>query len=201
MKTHLVYFYGSTKIVSGHNSLKPGSLRKRNQIIGFEGIDVNPELVEYGEICFNKLNDDGTRGETGTMYPKNITIVPFEYLYPEHSIIRHLEDVITANERFIKAENIEFPLMRLREATNEGLGLLGEGHDRLSIQNRDAERKIRDTMCCFGHRYIDLLNRALTNKGYTSPYINPNEKCAMLQDTSFTKNDGTRININANAGL
>jgi hypothetical protein len=201
MKTHLVYFYGSTKIVSGHNSLKPQSLRKRNQIIGFEGIDVNPELIEFGEICLNKLNDDGTRGETGTMYPRNITIIPFQYLYPDHLIIRQLEDVITANEKFIKAENIEFPLMSLRTATGEGLELLGKGYDLLSIQNRDAEKKIRENMCCYGHRYIDLLVRALANKGYTSPHVNPNIRCAMLMNTCFTKNDGTLININANAGL
>lgn len=80
MTKHFVYFYGSTRIITGHKSLSDEAVRKRNQIIGFEGIDANPELIEYGEMCFNKLNNDGSRGETGTMYPKNITIVPFRYL-------------------------------------------------------------------------------------------------------------------------
>ncbi len=39
MKKHFVYFYGSTKIISGPNSLTADNIRLRNQIIGFEGID------------------------------------------------------------------------------------------------------------------------------------------------------------------
>ena len=93
MKKHFVYFYGSTKIISGHNSLSEEAIRERNQIVGFEGIDENPELIEYGEKCFNKFGADG-KGETGTMFPKNITVVPFRYLCREDFIIKRLEDVI-----------------------------------------------------------------------------------------------------------
>ncbi len=193
MKTHLIYFYGSTRIISGHNSLTEESIRKRNQIIGFEGIDVNPELIEHGEICFNKLNNDGTRGETGTMYPKNITIVPFRYLYPDELIVRHLEDVITANEEYIKADSIEFPLMMLKSATSEGYNILGTG-------SRDAEIQFKKTWCCFGHYYLHLLKKALSNKGYSSPGVSSSD-IGNLRNTTFTKSDGRRLDIHASAGL
>jgi hypothetical protein len=58
MKKHFVYFYGSTKIISGPNSLSEDNIRLRNQIIGFEGIDMNPELVEFGEKCLNAVNPE-----------------------------------------------------------------------------------------------------------------------------------------------
>jgi hypothetical protein len=142
MKKHFVYFYGSTRIISGHNSLKEESIRKRNQIIGFEGIDVNPELIEYGEICFNKINNDGSRGETGTMYPKNITIVPFRYLYQDTLIVRYLEDAITANEEYVKADSMGFPLMMLKSATSQGYDRLGKDW---SFFTQDAEIQFKKT--------------------------------------------------------
>lgn len=201
MTKHFVYFYGSTRIVSGHNSLKPESVRKRMQIIGFEGIDVNPELIEYGDICLNKLNADGTRGETGTMYPKNITIVPFRYLYPEELIIHHLEDVITANEEYLKVESIGFPLMMLKQATAEGYNRIGKDVDIFNILNRDAEKQFKDNWCCFGHYYLYLLKRALANKGYSSPGVTPKDKVGNLRHTTFVKQDGRRLEIHADAGL
>lgn len=201
MKKHFVYFYGSTKIVSGHNSMKPESVRKRIQLVGFDGIDSNPELSEYGDMCYNKINADGTRGETGTMYPKNITIVPFQYLYPEDLIIQHLEDVITANEEYIKADSIGFPLMMLKEATAEGYNRIGKTVDIFSILNRDAEKQFKDNWCCFGHYYLHLIKKALDNKGYTSNNVIPNEKIGNLVDTTFTKDDGRRVIIHADAGL
>jgi hypothetical protein len=65
-------------------------------------------------------------------------------LYPEYLIIRNLEEVIVANEKFIKADNIEFPLMSLRKATTKGLDLMGTG----SVLTQDIERYIKNNMCC-----------------------------------------------------
>ena len=108
MKKHFVYFYGSTKIISGPNSLSEDNIRLRNQIIGFEGIDMNPELVEFGEKCLNAVNPRGGIGETGTLYPDNKTIVPFRYLNKEEFIIRHLEDALVANEVLLKQKALAF---------------------------------------------------------------------------------------------
>ncbi len=201
MEKHFVYFYGSTKIVTGPDSLKPESVLMRNQIVGFEGIDKNPELVMHGEVCFNEKNADGTLGQTGTMYPKNITIVPFRYLYPEEQIIGHLEDVITANEQYIKAESIGFPLMMLKEATTKGYGRIGKDLDLDSIINRDEENRFKSYWCCFGHYYLYLLKKALANKGYSSPGVSPGDRIGNLRDTLFKKTGGLRVKIHADAGL
>lgn len=197
MTMHFVYFYGSTRIITGYNSLTDESVRKRNQIVGFEGIDANPELVEYGEICFNKLNDDGSRGETGTMYPKNVTIVPFRYLYKEDLIIKQLEDVLLANENYIKAESIGFPLMMLKSATNEGYSLLGKGWS-FSI---DQENELKNKWCCYGHYYLNLLKKALYNRGYSARGVAPDDRIGNLINEEFRKEDGTRVSIHADAGL
>ncbi|MBK8981565.1 MAG: hypothetical protein IPM38_04410 [Ignavibacteria bacterium] len=199
MKQHFVYFYGSTKIISGHNSQNEESIRKRNQIIGYEGIDVNPELVEYGEICFNKVNNDGSKGETGTMFPKNITIVPFRYINNEDLRVRNLEDVITANEYYIKAESIGFPFMMLKSATNEGYSNLGKGNDLPFV--KEIEIDFKNKWCCFGHYYLYLLKKALYNKGYSSNEVTPEDKIGNLNNELFIKTDGTKLVIHANAGL
>jgi len=86
MRNHLIYFYSSTDFY-----------HKQNQIIGLDGIVDDLKLIEYGKICYNAVSNDGSTGETGTMYPKYITIIPFSYLYKEELIIKHLEDVLTAN--------------------------------------------------------------------------------------------------------
>ena len=198
MKKHFVYFYGSTKIISGHNSLSEEGVRKRNQIIGFEGIDVNPELMEFGEKCYNKTNEDGRRGETGTMFPKNITIVPFRYLYQEDLIIKQLEDVINANELYIKADSIGFPLLMLKNATSEGHNRLGKD---ISFFTKERELEIKNNWCCFGHYYLYLIKIALNNKGYSSSEVKLGEKIGNLIDTTFTKSDGIRLQIHADAGL
>lgn len=197
MTKHFVYFYGITRIITGHNSLSDEAVRKRNQIIGFEGIDANPELIEYGEMCFNKLNDDGSRGETGTMYPKNVTIVPFRYLYKEDLIIKQLEDVLVANENYIKAESIGFPLMMLKSATNKGYNLLGKGWS-FSIEQ---ENELKNKWCCYGHYYLNLLKKALYNKGYSARGVAPDDRIGNLINEEFRKDNGTRVTIHADAGF
>lgn len=193
MEQHYVYFYGSTRLITGPNSLKEESVRKRNQIIGFDGIDVNPELIEFGEKCLEM-------GETGTMFPaKNITIVPFRYFYREDLITTHLEDVIVANERFIKAESIGFPLMMLKSATSDGYNYLGHGTD-LPL-TRDREMGFKNNWCCFGHYYLHLLKRALFNKGYSCFGVLANNLFHNLRNEEFSKEDGTRVLIHADAGL
>ncbi len=80
MKNHTVYFYGSTKIICGYNSLSSNSCRERNQIIGFNGADVNPELVEYGEKCFCQTNGDNEMsGETGVLPQKHYQLFRPQY--------------------------------------------------------------------------------------------------------------------------
>jgi len=81
MTKHYVYFFGSTKVICGYNSLSEENIKKRLQLIGFDGIDKNPELSKLGEKCLYSKNEAGIIcGETGTLYPKeNITIVPFRY--------------------------------------------------------------------------------------------------------------------------
>jgi len=198
MKRHYVYFYGSTKIVTGANSLSNAAIQERNQIIGFEGIDVNPDLVAFGETCLNTKNKRGGMGETGTLYPKEyISIVPFRYLYEESLIISHLEDVIEANEKYIKADSIGLPLMNLKEATAEGYHHL----ENTSVLSRDEAITLKSKWCCYGHYYLNLLKRALHNKGYTTEGVNPDDTAGNLLNTVFYKNDGTRIEIHADAGL
>ena len=198
IKKHFVYFYGSTKIVSGHNSLSEEGIRNRNQIVGFEGIDVNPELIEFGEKCYSKTNKDGSRGETGTMFPKNITIVPFRYLYQEDFIIKQLKDVINANELYIKADSIGFPLLMLKNATSEGYNRLGKD---IGFYTKEREIHLKNNWCCYGHYYLNCLKTALNNMGYFSNEINVGEKVGNLKNTTFSKSDGTSIQIHADAGL
>jgi hypothetical protein len=194
MKKHFVYFYGSTKIISGPNSLTADNIRLRNQIIGFEGIDMNPELVEFGEKCLNAVNPRGGIGETGTLYPDNKTIVPFSYLNKEEFIIRHLEDVLVANEVYIKAESIGFPLMELKTATYEAYNQLGKEYS----ANMSLEKSFKDKWCCFGHYYQDLLRKALHNRGYIFREDLPVEEIGYL---NYTKADGTKLMIYAYTGL
>jgi hypothetical protein len=192
MTKHFVFFYGSTKVITGHNSLSERAIHERNQIIGFNGIDNNPELVEFGEKCLNAVNNRGGVGETGTLYPDNKTIVPFRYLYREDLIVGHLEDVFLANEQYIKADSIEFPLMALKEATIEGYHLLGK---ELSSQQQ-KEIDFKNKWCCFGHYYLYLIKVALQNKGYTTTNQSHN-----LNNTEFIDSTGKRLFISADAGL
>jgi hypothetical protein len=192
MIKHFVFFYGSTKIITGHNSLKENVIKQRNQIIGFDGIDINPELVELGEKCFNAKNPKGGIGETGTLYPDNKTIVPFRYLYKEDLIVNHLEDVISANEEYIKADSIIFPLMSLKEATIEGFDQLGKDFSFKQQEEIDFKNK----WCCFGHYYLNLLKLALHKKGYTTT-----EQSHNLINVEFIGPNRKKLLIHADAGL
>ena len=193
MTTHLVYFYGSTKIITGHNSYSEDSINQRNQIIGINGIDVNPELIEFGKKCFNTPNIKGGIGITGTLYPEKITIMPFFYFYREDLIVRHFEDVIIANENNVKADRIYFPLFHLKIATNEAYSILGnDPHPR----RREEELAFKNKWCCFGHYYLELLKKALDNRGYFSAKNSSN-----LIDVEFNNANGKKVIINAAAGL
>jgi hypothetical protein len=169
MRNHLIYFYSSTDFY-----------HKQNQIIGLDGSVDDLELIKYGNICYDAVNNDGSIGQTGTMFPKNITIIPFSLLYKEELINKHLEDVLTANEYYIKANSIDFPLMELKNA--------------VSYFNKRQ-------WCCVGHYYLSLLNVALHNKGYSSEGIKPSDFVSNFHNKLFTKTDGTRLKINAWAGI
>lgn len=223
MTKHYVYFYGSTKVICGYNSLSEENRKRRNQLIGFEGIDKNPELSKLGEKCLYAKNADGVScGETGALYPKNITIVPFRYEWcinnSEDIILKHLEDVIEANEKYIKAESVGFPLMELKTATMEGRNMLGKGggFDSMPLFNFDKDGKLNgfiegssvsdreklfaNKWCCFGHYYLYLLKKALNNKGYFT-MGRALDDLSNLRDEMFRKADGTRLIIHADAGM
>lgn len=205
MTKHYVYFYGSTKVVSGFNSLSEENIKRRLQLIGFNGIDKNPELAKLGERCLYAKNSNGLNcGETGTLYPKeNITIVPFCYEWcinnQEDIILKHLEDVIEANEKYIKAESIGFPLMDLKSATHEGHNELGKHFD--FFLSREQELEFKNKWCCFGYYYLHLLKKALYNWGYSAIGVSANEITGNLINKDFTKADGTRLIIHADAAL
>lgn len=196
MKQHLVYFFGSTRITFSGN---------RNQIIGFDGIDQNIKLVKYGNICLNAKNSNGlNHGETGTLYPQeNITIVPFRYHWCTHddesNIVKHLEDVIVANEMYIKSESIGIPLMMLKNATNKGYNLLGRGSELSDYKEKEIEFK--NKWCCFGHFYLHLFKKALQHKGYSAINYSDKSKFRNLRNAAFLKKDGTKLIIHADAGL
>jgi hypothetical protein len=198
MKKHYVYFYGSTKLVLGHNSMSDSSVKMRNQLVGFDGIDNKPELVEFGERCFNHLRKNGRTGETGTLYPnENITIVPFSYFYNEEFIVTNLEDVIEANEQFIHADSMGFPLMNLKNATAESYDYMGKD----SIMSSSFEIEFKKKWCCFGHYYLHLLKKAFGNKGYLINGLNPEFIKGNLNGEVAVKPDGTRLFIYADAGM
>ena len=107
MRSHLIYFYSRTDFYY-----------KQDQIIGIDGSIDDLGLIKFGKICYDSVNNDRSIGQTGTMFPKNITIIPFSLLYKEELIIKQLEDLLTANEYYIKANTIDFPLMELKNAVN-----------------------------------------------------------------------------------
>ena len=85
----------------------------------------------------------------------------------------------------------------LKSATNEGYNQLGKGWS-LSIEQ---QKKFKNKWCCFGHYYLILIKKALYKKGYTASGVSPNDKFGNLINTYFTKVDGTRLVIHADAGL
>ena len=138
------------------------------------------------------------------MFPKsNITIIPFRYSWcsdnQEIQILKHLEDVIETNERYIKCDSIGFPLMMLKSATQQGYDLLGRGNDLAIV--REKEKKFQDKWCCFGHYYLYLLKKALCNKGYSAIGVAEGEVTGNLINKTFIKKDGTTLWIHADAGL
>lgn len=169
MRSHLIYFYSRTDFYY-----------KQDQIIGIDGSVDDLGLIKFGKICYDSVNNDRSIGQTGTMFPKNITIIPFSLLYKEELIIKQLEDLLTANEYYIKANTIDFPLMELKNA---------------------VKFFYKSGWCCVGHYYLSLLNIALHNKGYSSKGIESSGLVSNFHNTLFTKTDGTRLKINAEAGM
>jgi hypothetical protein len=109
-------------------------------------------------------------------------------------IINHLEDVIIANENYIKAESIGFPLLNLKDATNEGYNLLGLDDN---FERSNKEKEFKSKWCCFGHYYLSLIKKALNNKGYYAV----NKSSGNLINERFIKDDGKELIIHADAGM
>ncbi len=212
MTKHFVYFFGSTRVICGNNSLSAEGIKRRLQLIGFDGIDKNLQLSEFGEKCLYAKNADGIPcGETGTLYPKeNITIVPFRYEWcidsKEDIILKHLEVVIETNERYIKADSLGFPLMELKNATMDGRNMLGKGGsltDFMSFNGSsrtEREKQFANKWCCFGHYYLVLIKKALNNKGYFAMGQAAND-LSNLRDEMFRNKEGRRLMIHADAGM
>ena len=197
MKKHFVNFYGSIKIITGHNSMTKESIANRNTVVGFENKTLNSELIEFGEKCFSEINKDGIIGKVETLLSENTTIIPFRYFFKEELIIKQLESVIDANELKVKADSIGFPLIQLKNVTNS------EFRDYLKY-NHDSSGKINEFKqkhCCYGHYYLKLLKTALKNKGYSSENLKGNSNFQNLINTTFKKTDGTRVQIHADAGM
>jgi hypothetical protein len=118
----------------------------------------------------------------------------------EKLTIKNLEDVITANENYIKAKIIRFPLMQLKMATSFGYSKLGF-HTFIEHLLHD-ELKFKNQWCCFAHYYLYLLIKALNNKGYTAKGVIPSKKISgSLHNKLFTKSDGKIVYIDAIAGM
>lgn len=147
---HNVCFYGSTKItIPKYETISEEHIQKQNQMISFKGINLAPELIMYAEKCF-------TANETGTLFPlENISIVPFKYIQKEEDVITCFKDVIKANELYIKARVIRFPLLELKRVTRRG--------------NYFLRREGKELSCCYAHYYAALLVKALHSKNYFSP--------------------------------
>ena len=200
MNKHFVYFYGNIGNDFGNASSNEEHIKNQNQLIGFEGKVENPFLVNLGETCLTANGINGIpNGETGTLYPKdNKTIVPFRYewfiLNREDIILKHLEDVIEANEKYLKADSIGFPLMELKIATTDAYNKLGQKEGIISLED---EKIFAKKWCCFGHYYLDLIKKALYNKGYKADKKNSFN----LINALYVKADGTRLEIHADAGM
>lgn len=199
------------------------NIKKRLQLISLDGVIENPELSKLAEKCFYAKNETGINcGETGTLYPiANITIIPFRYEWcvdnKEEFILKHLEDAIEINEKYIKADRIVFPLMELKAATKEGYKMLGNGggFDSISQFNfakdgkpdglkgsstADRERQFVEKWCCFGHYYLVLIKKALNNRGYFSMEGSAND-LSNLRNEIFRNKNGSRLMILADAGM
>lgn len=184
---HNVCFYGGTKIViSKYKTISEEYIQKENQMISFKGINITPELIMSGEKCF-KAN------ETGTLFPfKNISIVPFKYIQKEEDIITFFKDVIKANELYINARIIRFPLLELKRATRDG--------------NYFLRREGEELSCCYAHYYAILLVKALHSKNYFSTkyyegYFDDNNVVGGLGETFINKITKKRIGIRAETGI
>lgn len=81
MTKHYVYFFASTKVICGYNSLSEENIKKRLQLIGFDGIDKHPELSKLGEKCFYAKNEDGIIfGETAVLNIQKKTLQLFHFV-------------------------------------------------------------------------------------------------------------------------
>ena len=121
---HEVYFYGSTRIVTGYNSMQPEGILARNQLVGMDGISEDTQLIKFGEECLSKEQDESAVGFTGTVTERAISIVPFHYYLDDQFVLKNLVEVFTINEKQLLKRNIRFPLLSLKAATEYGYSLL-----------------------------------------------------------------------------
>lgn len=197
---HEVYFYGSTRIVTGYNSMQPEGIRARNQLVGLNGISKDIELINFGEECLIKEQEERTVGLTGVIIERAISIVPFRYHLADRFVLQNLVEVLTLNETQLFKRDIRFPLLSLKSATAYGYSLFGKAEPPF-FHSSVFESYFKYDWCCFGHYYLYQIKQALKKKGYTSPHIDLNQKEGNLLGVKFVNQEGHKVRIHADAGI
>lgn len=155
-------------------------------------------FVAHAEKCYSERNG-ACVGETVTLYPEPFTIVPFRLVPADQCVLADMQDVLLANERFIQADEIEFPLMPLRSAADRSYEEMGT--DRKSA-TFEQELMFKSNWCCHGHYYLTMLVKALYSMGYSCDEAPLQDKVAFLPNKAvFRKSDGTSVLIKAEVGL
>jgi hypothetical protein len=200
---HHVLFYGEflfhkTKL-DDLNLLKPiDEFWTERRMVSKSGMDSFSSFFEHAEKCYNERNG-ACVGETGTLYPEPFTIVPFRLVPDDQCVLTNMQDVLLANERFVQAEEIEFPLISLRVATDLSYERMGTDLESATFAQ---ELGFKSKWCCHGHYYLTMLVKALYSMGYCCDDAPLQDKVAFLPSKAvFRKIDGTSVIILAEAGM
>jgi hypothetical protein len=200
---HQVLFYGEFVLnrfeILNRILLNPDNEnRTEKYLVSKWGRYDHDAFVALAEKCYNEKNG-ACVGETGTLYPKPYTIVPFRLVPDDQCVLADMQDVLLANERFIQSHEIEFPLMPLRSAADRSYEEMGT--DRKSA-TFEQELAFKSNWCCHGHYYLTMLVKALYSMGYSCDEAPLQDKVAFLPNKAvFRKSDGTSVLIKAEVGL
>jgi hypothetical protein len=202
-ETHQVLFYGEFVLnridILSRNLLSPDNdNRTEKYLVSKGGRHYDDAFIVHAEKCYNEKNG-ACVGETGTLYPKPFSIVPFRLVPDDQCVLADMQDVLLANERFIQADEIEFPLMPLRSASDRSYERMGTDRESATFEQ---ELAFKSKWCCHGHYYLTMLVKALYSMGYSCDDAPLQDKVAFLPyNPVFRKNDGTSVVIKAEAGL
>ena len=186
--------------MTGYNSMQPEGVRARNQLVGMDGISEDAQLINFGEECLTKEQDESTVGLTGAIIERAISVVPFHYHLGDRFVLENLIQVLTINETQLLKRDIRFPLLSLKAATEYGYSLFGKAKPPL-FYTSVFESSFKYNWCCFGHYYLYQIKQALKKKGYTSPHVDLNQKEGNLLGVKFENQEGYKVRIYADAGI